>query len=120
MNIALLRLLRDARGEFLPLSALGSDPGAAQADVDELESFGFLFERHPYRGIAYRGPAPRLCPDQIEHALETRRVGKRIAVWNRVSSTNDLAARCLILLAAVGAGAGAVGWLSRRREASAG
>lgn len=33
--------------------------------------------------------------------------------------TNDLAARCLILLAAVGAGAGAVGWLSRSREVSA-
>jgi BirA family biotin operon repressor/biotin-[acetyl-CoA-carboxylase] ligase len=60
--------------------------------LDELERFGFVFESHPYRGIAYRGPATRLCPDQIEHELGTRRVGRRIAVWNRVVSTNDLAA----------------------------
>jgi iron(III) transport system permease protein len=33
--------------------------------------------------------------------------------------TNDLAARCLILLTAVGAGAGAVGWLARSRRAPA-
>jgi ABC-type Fe3+ transport system permease subunit len=34
--------------------------------------------------------------------------------------TNDLAARCLILLAAVGAGASAVGWLSQSRRMPAG
>ena len=58
-----------------------------------LVSFGFEIEQHPYRGAAYVGPAERLCPDQIEHELATRRVGRRIAVWNRVTSTNDLAAR---------------------------
>ena len=56
-------------------------------------SFGFGIEQHPYRGAAYRGPAERLCPDQIEHGLATRWIGRRIAVWNRVTSTNDLAAR---------------------------
>ena len=62
-------------------------------ELDALVSFGFGVEQHPYRGAAYRGPARRLCPDQIEHALATRRIGRRIAVWNRVTSTNDLAAR---------------------------
>ena len=66
---------------------------ASVGDLDALEAFGFALERHPYRGVAYRGPADRLCPDQIEDGLETRRVGRRIAVWNRVTSTNDLAVR---------------------------
>ncbi len=39
------------------------------------------------------GPADRLCPDQIEHELAGRWLGRRIVVWNRVTSTNDLAAR---------------------------
>lgn len=95
MNIPLLQRLRDAHGLFIPVADLGADTevDSIQADLDELERFGFLLERHPYRGVAYRGPATRLCPDQIEHELGTRRVGRRIAVWNRVGSTNDLAAR---------------------------
>lgn len=89
MNIALFRQIRDAGGSFVPLDHLiGS-----LAEVDELEAFGFVFERHPFQGVAYRGPSPRLCPDQIEFELGTNLVGRRIAVWNRVGSTNDLAAK---------------------------
>ncbi len=76
-------------GGFIPLDRLDADP----SDLDELEAFGFRFERHPYHGVAYRGPSPRLCPDQIEWELNTRVIGRRVAVWNRVASTNDLAAR---------------------------
>ena len=72
------------------LETLGAAP---RRDLDELESFGFALERHPYQGVAYRGPSARLCPDQIEYELGTQRIGRRIAVWNRVTSTNDLAAR---------------------------
>jgi BirA family biotin operon repressor/biotin-[acetyl-CoA-carboxylase] ligase len=74
---------------FLPLHRLQGTP----ADLDELEAFGFVLERHPIQGVAYRGPSPRLCPDQIEWELGTRVIGRRVAVWNRVSSTNDLAAK---------------------------
>ncbi|MGE5754129.1 MAG: biotin--[acetyl-CoA-carboxylase] ligase [Planctomycetaceae bacterium] len=93
MDISLLCRLREARGAFVPSGALGADPDAVRRDLDELEAFGFAIERHPYGGVAYRGPAERLCPDQIEHELGTRRVGRRVAVWSRVTSTNDLAAR---------------------------
>jgi BirA family biotin operon repressor/biotin-[acetyl-CoA-carboxylase] ligase len=109
LNIGLLKRLRAAAGEYLPIDELAHDPAASavegpdgvplppnpgrvHADLDALSSFGFAIERHPYRGAAYVGPAERLCPDQIEHELSTARVGRRIAVWNRVSSTNDLAA----------------------------
>lgn len=93
MNIPLLHRLREADGSYLQLSALGEDLAAVRADLAELIAFGFVLEQHPYQGIAYRGPAERLCPDQVEWQLATRRVGRRVAVWNRVTSTNDLAAR---------------------------
>lgn len=93
MNVALLRRLRGAAGEYVPFAALGAAPGDAHRDLDELEAYGFAIERHPLYGVAYRGPAERLCPDQIEDGLGTTCVGRRLAVWNRVSSTNDLAAR---------------------------
>jgi BirA family transcriptional regulator, biotin operon repressor / biotin---[acetyl-CoA-carboxylase] ligase len=93
LNIALLNRLRAADGEYIPLGELGPELGRLQYELDALASFGFGVERHPYRGAAYRGPAVRLCPDQIEHGLTTERIGRRVAVWNRVTSTNDLAAR---------------------------
>jgi BirA family biotin operon repressor/biotin-[acetyl-CoA-carboxylase] ligase len=93
VNIPLLRRLRDAAGRFVPLVELGSAIDQVQSDLEELAAFGFGLERHPYWGVAYRGPADRLCPDQIEDDLGTRRIGRRIAVWNRVASTNDIAVR---------------------------
>lgn len=92
MNVALLHQLRQAGGEFVAIESLGTPGDRVIDELDELEAFGFSIERHPYLGAAYRGPAERLCPDQIEHRLDTRRVGRRVAVWNRVASTNDLAA----------------------------
>jgi BirA family biotin operon repressor/biotin-[acetyl-CoA-carboxylase] ligase len=93
LNIALLDRLRDAPGRFVSLSDLGADGRRVREDLESLASFGYQIELHPYLGVAYRGPATRLCPDQIEHRLGTRWIGRRIAVWNRVGSTNDLAAR---------------------------
>ena len=93
LNIVLLERLRSACGEFIPLCDLGSDRTRVWDDLDALRRFGFQIERHPYLGAAFRGPASRLCPDQIEHGLCTRTIGRRIAVWSRVGSTNDVAAR---------------------------
>jgi BirA family transcriptional regulator, biotin operon repressor / biotin---[acetyl-CoA-carboxylase] ligase len=95
VNVALLHRLREAGGGFVPLASLG----AVAMDLDEIEAFGFALERHPYHGVAYRGPSPRLCPDLIEWELGTQRIGRRIVVWNRVTSTNDLAARASSSLA---------------------
>ena len=99
MNIALLEMIREAGGEFVPFELLGPDLFGVFTDLDELEAFGFGLERHPYHGVAFRAPSPRLCPDQIEWKLGTRTIGRRVAVWNRVGSTNDLAARASSSLA---------------------
>jgi BirA family transcriptional regulator, biotin operon repressor / biotin---[acetyl-CoA-carboxylase] ligase len=92
VNVPLLLRLREARGAFVLQSDLVGDTEQNRADLDELSAFGFGLERHPYFGVAYRAPSARLCPDQIEWDLGTRLIGRRIAVWDRVASTNDLAA----------------------------
>src|SRR5438552_2188003 len=93
LNIAILERLRAAGGAYMPWDAIDPDGERVRGDLDALVSFGFGIERHPDRGAAYVGPADRLCPDQIEHELATRWIGRRIAVWSRVTSTNDLAGR---------------------------
>ena len=93
MNIRILDRLRAVPGDYVPLCELGASLEQVRDDLTSLVSFGFGIEQHPYRGASYVGPAERLCPDQIEHELATRRLGRRIQVWNRVTSTNDLAAR---------------------------
>jgi BirA family biotin operon repressor/biotin-[acetyl-CoA-carboxylase] ligase len=97
LNIPLLNRLKGAGAASIPVAelaaALGESLERVQADLDALESFGFAIERHPIFGVSYRGPAERLCPDQIEYELDTLAIGRRIAVWSRATSTNDLAAR---------------------------
>ena len=93
MNIPLLDRLRRAEGAFVPWPTLAAEWPGSVADLDELAAFGFGIERHPFHGAAYRAPAERLCPDQVEWELGTRRIGRRVAVWDRLASTNDVAAR---------------------------
>ena len=90
MNILLLNKLRDAQGAYLSLETLGLDAQAVDQDLNALVAFGFLIERHPVFGVAYRGPAGRLCPDQIEAGLNTLRIGRQVAVWSRIASTSTL------------------------------
>jgi len=93
LNIPLLLRLRREGGGFVGFQELRTASNDLEADLRALERFGFQIETHGSMKAAYRGPSPRLCPDQIEHDLGVRWIGRRIAVWNRVSSTNDLAAR---------------------------
>jgi BirA family biotin operon repressor/biotin-[acetyl-CoA-carboxylase] ligase len=93
LNIAVLERLKSAGGDYVPLSELGPNLGQVRDHLAALIDFGFAIEQHPYRGAALSAPATRLCPDQIEYGLNTRLIGRRVAVWNRVESTNDLALR---------------------------
>ena len=91
LNIPLLDRLRAAGGEFVAWPILDAHFPQAAAGVAALADFGFGVEPHPVHGVAYRGPAERLCPDQIEHNLSSQVIGRQVAVWNRVTSTNNLA-----------------------------
>ena len=79
LNIRILDRLRAVPGEYVPLEELGPNLEQVRDDLSSLVSFGFGIEQHPYRGASYVGPAERLCPDQIEHELATRWLGRRIA-----------------------------------------
>ena len=97
MNIALLHILQASPDSYhwpeAVARALRIPLTRVLDDFEELAGFGFEIEQAPHRGIRLLAPARRLCPDQIEWNLGTRTVGRRIAVWERVTSTNDLAAR---------------------------
>lgn len=96
MNSKFLNRLIEAEGAFVPVQAYVSSPGELEGVLVEFAAFGFGFE---VRGegdrleAAIRSPALRLCPDQIEWNLVTTTIGRRIAVWDRVTSTNDVAFR---------------------------
>jgi len=96
VNAELLYLLRSHASTYVPVAELSRRLGLpverVQAELDELERFGFGLERVPHTGVRYLHPARRLCPDQIEWRLNTRQIGRSIAVWYRVGSTNDVAA----------------------------
>lgn len=93
VNMPMLLALRAAEGRFVPIAQLLGESQSLDHELRAFAHFGFSIERHPFHGLAYRGPAQRLCPDQIEWELNTVRIGRRIAVWDRVRSTNDLAAQ---------------------------
>jgi BirA family biotin operon repressor/biotin-[acetyl-CoA-carboxylase] ligase len=97
VNIALLRTLQARPDSFFWLESLARNlqisPRRLNHDLHALEEFGFGLEFQPHRGVRYAGPAPSLCVDQIEWELDTRLIGRRISVWQRTTSTNDLAAR---------------------------
>jgi BirA family biotin operon repressor/biotin-[acetyl-CoA-carboxylase] ligase len=97
VNIPLLRTLQAAPEEtFWPESlarTLGISPKRLLRDLRELEEFGFEFENQPHRGVRYAHPAKRLCVDQIEWELNPKTIGRRLSVWRRTTSTNDIAAR---------------------------
>ena len=89
MNIPLLLRAIEAAGDPVPIE----DPASARAEVEAVRALGYEIELQPDGAVRYLGPAPRLCPDVIEWDLGTKVIGRRVAVWNRVTSTNDLAAR---------------------------
>lgn len=69
-----------------------SEPSLAR-DVAALQAFGYGIECHPYHGLHYLHPAERLCPDQIEWNLDTQVIGRKLSVWNRLDSTQSVAAK---------------------------
>ena len=99
LNIAILGRIRESSGEFVPWNELEKLSSQPLVDLRSLAAFGFGIEQDDRLGVAYRGHASRLCPDQIEYELQTHRIGRRIAVWSRASSTNDLAARAAASIA---------------------
>jgi len=95
-NGALVMKLKQAGNEWQSITelaaALHSRRPALAAALDRLEAFGYQLDYHPRMGVRLRTAADLLTNEEIAHDLETRVVGRRIAVFSSATSTNDVAA----------------------------
>ena len=62
LNIPLLEPPAQRTATMYRSDELDSDLERLQYDLDALARFGFGIEQHPYRGVAYRGPADGSVP----------------------------------------------------------
>jgi len=95
MTIALLQILDAHRDHWLTMEAitlaLNQPPQVIHDWIDQLRQMGHRIESvpaHGFRLVGYRG---RITSDQIEHELNTRRVGRKILVYQATDSTNNVA-----------------------------
>lgn len=95
LDLRVLERLRQVESGWVYPAALAGEMGAPNSHVQDaisrLSAAGFLLDSEPHRGIRLAGWPDRLVPDQIEWKLQTELIGRRIYVWNRTTSTNDLA-----------------------------
>lgn len=91
----LLELLRQHRGQWLGVEALrmalNLEPVQIHRQIDELCQMGHLIESEPVNGFRWQGCGTQLNTDLLECGLRSRRVGKKILVYQSTESTNDVA-----------------------------
>jgi BirA family biotin operon repressor/biotin-[acetyl-CoA-carboxylase] ligase len=100
-DAALLRRLRDAGDSFTPASDLGHPHAIAQR-IAALIAAGYQIEHHPHLGYRLLASPDRLIADDILSRLPPSRWLRKILVFQRTGSTNDVVAG----LAGDGAAAG--------------
>jgi len=91
----LLELLRRNKGKWVQMEALRlaleREPPRIHRLIAQLGEIGYEIETAPVNGFRLAGPAPRLSSQLIEFGLATRRVGKKVLVYETTDSTNDVA-----------------------------
>ena len=92
---ALLELLRRHRGQWLGMEALRRvldlPPRQIHEQMDRLRAMGHEVEMQPAQGFRLVGLAAGLSSELIEYGLGTRRVGRKVLVYEETDSTNDVA-----------------------------
>jgi len=95
LHVPLLLHLRRQQDRWIPPGTLSErfdlPIAAVWQEIDRLSQFGFRIQVFPHQGVRYVGPAERLCPDLIEHEMDTRVIGRPLHIYESCSSTNDLA-----------------------------
>ena len=67
----------------------GLAPENVTAAIRRLEEAGYVWEKHPIRGIALRERPDRLVHSEVVPHLDTRVLGRTIRFFRSVESTND-------------------------------
>ena len=94
MSDRLLDTLREAQGGWLPRARAESVVGPSGHDLSEalrrLRARGFCIDESDDGRLALRGEPDILDADDLRRGLHTRVVGRRVRVFQRVTSTNDV------------------------------
>ena len=85
----ILRRLRASGNAHLPASALG-DPSSVNTRIALLRDSGYQIEHHPHLGYRLLSAPDRVIADDILSRLPECRWLRRIQVFQKTSSTNDL------------------------------
>lgn len=97
MSAKLLDLLRRHRGRWVGCESLqitlGLLPVDVHREIQQFQEMGHEIELSPIYGYRLLAGTGTFNTDQIEFGLETRRVGRKILVYESTSSTNDVAWR---------------------------
>ncbi|MCG3182653.1 MAG: Bifunctional ligase/repressor BirA [Planctomycetes bacterium] len=94
MNLDLIAYLKK-QSQFTPLPeleeklALGRDQ--LFSDVEALIEQGYSIEFHPYLGVKLLDIPDRLLKHEIRDDLNTKHVGRKLQIFDQVSSTNETA-----------------------------
>ncbi|MBI2194607.1 MAG: biotin--[acetyl-CoA-carboxylase] ligase [Planctomycetes bacterium] len=91
LNLSLLLQLKENLGDWIGPHSLGLSPADLQCEIQKLVKAGGHAEWNEQRGARLLSWPDRLHPDEIGWKLETRIVGRRILVYDRTASTNDVA-----------------------------
>ena len=95
MNVGLLQLLKNNRGNWLTMEAIAgsleSGPSVVLGEIEKLRQIGYLIEAVPAYGFRLSGCGQKFNADLIEHGLGTKRIGRKVLVYESINSTNDVA-----------------------------
>jgi BirA family biotin operon repressor/biotin-[acetyl-CoA-carboxylase] ligase len=95
MSEGILELLRRHRGQWLVMEALQAaldlKPVQIHEEIDLLRGMGHEIEVLPARGFRLVGWVEELSSELIEYGLGSRRIGKKVLVYDETDSTNDVA-----------------------------
>jgi BirA family transcriptional regulator, biotin operon repressor / biotin---[acetyl-CoA-carboxylase] ligase len=94
MNYRILQSLRQGQpisGEELG-KRLNISRTAVWKHINELRSLGYQIESSPQAGYRLIKNSELLLPEEIMPGLDTRVIGRKIAYYNEVTSTQDIAA----------------------------
>ena len=108
MRSSILELLRSAGAEYISgeeiASRLGVSRTAVWKHIRELREAGYDIVSHSRSGYSLREAPDRLLPNEVQHGLMTKYIGKKIVYYEEINSTNIEAKK----LAAEGAPEGTV------------
>lgn len=95
INSKLIKALHSRTDEYLSGTEIAVELGVSRTAVwkhiEQIRSVGYEIEAVPHLGYRLVKVPDKLLPDEIERGLKTSVIGKKILVYEKCSSTSDVA-----------------------------